>query len=152
MTLAALLAKFDNLLTRLYILKPSLMPNPDTLLPDWSIIPAAHHNVRVIADLQGLTYDQKEIFAACIMQESGFDINAINHNSDGSTDWGICQYDDNPKNGWIGANGRFPDAKYVLTHPKECAEVMAQHLKSTGNLNPWVSYNTGAYLKYKGKV
>lgn len=150
--LDTLQAKFDALITRIYLLKPSLMPNPDTFLPDWSIIPAAHHNVRVVADLQGLTYDQKEILAACIMQESGFNINAINHNTNGSTDWGICQYNDDPRNGWIGPNGRFSDVKYVLTHPQECVEVMAQRLKTTGNLNPWVSYKSGAYLKYKGKV
>ena len=132
--------------------------NPDILLPDWSIVVAAHHNCRVIADLVGLTYAQKEVLVACIFIESGFDINAIHinyaYNSEGvryvsSTDYSLVQVNDY----WhIGAGKDFPSVEYVIVHPQEQVEWMANYYKANGNLNLWDSYLNGSYKAHLGKV
>lgn len=131
-----------------------LYMNPDVLLPDWSIIPAAHHNVRAICDLEGLDHEQKQILTACVYVESGFDINAVHYNKNGqgeitSTDFGIVQVNDY----WhIGSGKDFPTVDYVMSHPEECVRWMARYYKQHGNLNAWVSFSAGLYQKYLGKV
>lgn len=127
--------------------------NPDALLPDWSIPVAAHHNVRAICDLEGLTYQQKEVLTACVMVESGFDINAINynyaHHADGtkylaSTDFGICQWNDF-------YHGKEITPDQALHNPEMAVRLMCKYWLH-GLQIQWVSYSSGAYKKYLGKV
>lgn len=128
--------------------------NPDTFIPDWSNPVAAHHNVRVVCDLQGLTWEQKQILTACVMVESGFNINAVHQNKDGkghvlSTDYGIVQVNDY----WhIGQGKDFPSVEYVLQNPQACVEWMAKSYKTTGSLNLWCSFTSGMYRKWLNKV
>lgn len=124
-------------------------PNPDALLPDWSIIPAAHHNVRALCDLEGLTYQQKQVLTACVYVESGFNINAIHRNkgTDGkvwSTDYGICQWNDVFHGSEI-----TPDE--ALHNPEKAVRLMCQYWKA-GKMSQWVSYSGGYYKQYLGKV
>ncbi len=123
--------------------------NPDALLPDWSIIPAAHHNVRALCDLEGLSYDQKETLAACVMIESGFHIDAIHRNTNAagkvfSTDYGICQWNDVYHGSEI-----TPDE--ALHNPEKAVRLMCRYFKA-GKQGQWVSFSSGAYLKFKGRV
>lgn len=139
------------------IVTPPVVPsvvNPDALLPDWSIIPAAHHNVRAICDIEGLTYKQKQVLTACVYIESGFIITAVHQNRDGkgqvlSTDYSLVQVNDY----WhIGIGKDFPSVAYVMSHPEEQVRWMCQYYKQHGNLNNWCSFTSGAYLRVLGKV
>ncbi len=132
--------------------------NPDALQAPWSDTVIAHHNVRAICDLEGLTFDQKEIMTACVYVESGFNINAKHVNTivetDGtrrvsSTDFGIVQINDYYH---IGPSKDFPSVDYVLANPEICVRWMARYYKTHGNLNAWVSFTSNAYKKFLGKV
>ena len=132
--------------------------NPDVLSPDWSDPIQAHHNVRVLCDLTGLTYEQKEVLTACVAIESNFLINAVHPNyafrSDGtkyiaSTDYGIVQVNDY----WhIGEGKDFPSVEYVLANPQACVQWMCNYYKQNGNLNAWCSFTSGAYKSRLGTV
>lgn len=134
---------------------PSTAENPDTLLP-WTTPENCHHNVRVVCDLEGLTYNQKQILTACVRQESDFVTTATHNNTNNTIDYGICQYNDGlNQHGvpyWIGEGATFPNPAYVINNPLDCVQVMCRYLKATGNLNPWVSYASGEYKQWLGKV
>jgi len=125
--------------------------NPDTLLP-WGPIPNNHHNVRVLCDLEGVTYIQKEELTACVMVESGFNLNAINRNYIfengqrvlGSTDYGICQWNDKFHGSEI-----TPDQ--ALQDPEMAVRLMCKYWLS-GKQSQWCSFTSGAYQQYLGKV
>jgi len=125
--------------------------NPDTLLP-WGPIPNNHRNVRVLCDLTGLSYDDKEDLTACVMVESGFNLNAINHNYIfengirvlGSTDYGICQWNDKYHGSEIA-----PDQ--ALHNPEMAVRLMCKYWLA-GKKGQWCSYSSGAYKQYLGKV
>lgn len=116
------------------------------------------HSVRVLCDDMGLTVPEKNIIAACVMQESKF----MNLNPDGSpvthknmvgsrlasTDIGIVQCNDY----WhIGAKKDFPSVEYVVDNPEVMVRWMIQCYKD-GRLNLWSSYSTGAYKQWLNKV
>jgi hypothetical protein len=117
--------------------------NPDALQTPWSDPVVAHHNVRALCDLEGLTgtelinghhWLKKDILTACVFHESGFKVNAVNHNTElvdsgekdangkpilvrkvTSSDFGIVQINDY----WhIGPGKDFPSVEYVLENPK----------------------------------
>ncbi|HEX3861307.1 MAG TPA: hypothetical protein VHY35_06395 [Stellaceae bacterium] len=134
-------------------------PNPDDLERPWVSGPVARHNVRAICDLEGLTLAQKEDVTACVYVESQFTLNATHlnyavdevtgHRYLASTDYGIVQVNDY----WhIGPGKDFPSAEYVLNNPEACVRWMCRYYKIHGNLNAWVSWTSGAYKAYLGKV
>lgn len=127
--------------------------DPDFLYSDWSIISNAHHNVRALCDLEGLTWVQKQTLTACVMVESGFNIHAVNHNlahhPDGtryvaSTDNGICQWND-----FYHGKEITPDE--ALHNPEKAVRLMCKYWKQ-GLQKQWVSYSAGLYLKYLDRV
>lgn len=125
-------------------------PSVSDLYPDWNTQKHAYHNTRVICDRVGLTVEQKNILCACVWQESQFKNSAINKNKNSkgvvtSTDWGIGQVNDYFH---CGKGKTFPSVEYVLSNPDKVIEWMAGVLKSTGKLQPWVSYTSGAYLRW----
>lgn len=133
--------------------------NPDILLP-WGPQQNNHHNVRVCCDLGGLTYDQKEVLAACVKVESDFlnyrpDGTPITHKniredgSVGSIDYGIVQVNSRFH---IGPGLDFPSVEYVLSHPQECVQWMVAYYRRYGHLNAWCSFTSGAYKEHLGKV
>lgn len=125
--------------------------NPDVLYPDWSTQKRAYHNVRVLCDLAGLSVDQKNLICACIYQESQFIPTAKGKiNSNGTHDWGICQFNDGELKGvqlWIGGTAIFPSVDYVLANPEACVKEMIAMFKA-GHINWWSSYSTGAYKQW----
>ncbi len=152
--MTALYAQVVASLSReLAILRGEKHMNPDALLA-WDTIEGAHHNVRAICDLVGLTFDQKQILTACVKVESGFDINAVHINRDGrghilSTDYGIVQINDYYH---IGAGKEFPTIEYVLANPEDCVRWMCTYYKTHGNLAAWVSCTSGAFKQWLGRV
>lgn len=111
----------------------------------------ARHSVRVICDEMGLTLYEKNVITACIQQESGFDNAAVGRNMrDGkllSTDWGICQINDY----WhVGPGKKWSSVQQILDNPEKAVRWMITLYKQ-GQLKLWVSYSSGAYMKYMPK-
>jgi len=156
---------------------PAPQPNPDALQSPWSDPVIAHHNVRALCDLEGITgteqingthWLKKDILTACVYQESQFRINAKHENTVmedtgekdanakpilvrkvASTDWGIVQINDY----WhIGPGKDFPSVDYVLSNSELDVRYMCRYYKEHGHLNAWCSYSTGAFKQHLGKV
>lgn len=119
------------------------------------------HSVRVLCDDMGLTVAEKNVIAACVMQESGFmnllpDGTPVFHENMvgsrlASTDWGIVQCNDY----WhIGPKSDFPSVQYVVDNPEVMVRWMIQ-LSKEGKLNLWASYGptgNGPYKQWLNKV
>ena len=100
----------------------------------------AYHSVRVMADNAGFTLAQKNDLCGTIFQESGFIITATGKpNSDGSVDHGICQFNDNPKMGWIGTGCLFSSVQDCIDNPERAVAEMIQCFKD-GHQNWWMGY------------
>lgn len=136
--------------------------NPDVLYPTWTPQSNAYHNVRVLCDLAGLSlektieidgafYSPKDIICACIYQESQFIPSAVGKpNSNGTVDYGICQFNNGELNGiplWIGPNAQFPSTDFVLANPEACVNEMIAQYK-LGHIGWWSSYSTGAFKQW----
>lgn len=125
--------------------------NPDTMLP-WEDKKGSannRHNVRVRCDLAGLSLYGKDTITACVQQESDFWPGATNQNTNHagtvlSTDWGIVQINDYYH---IGQGKEFPSVQFVIANPTADVDWMIAMYKS-GLLHEWVSYSSGAYLKF----
>lgn len=124
--------------------------NIDTLTA-WDTPENCRHNVRVLCDLAELDLNSKNIITACVEQESNFNPKIEGRiNSDGSHDWGICQFNDGSLRGiplWIGSGAFFASTEEVVSNPEKCVNEMIAMYKA-GHINWWVSYSSGAYLKY----
>mgnify|MGYP001568317920 FL=1 len=79
-------------------------------------------------------------FIATIRCESGFNPRAINKNPNGSTDFGIAQFN----NLWYGDIIGPDDA---LNNPEKALRVMAQKWQE-GKAADWVCYSTGKYRQF----
>ena len=135
----------------------------ETQLPSglfWDNVADACHSVRLICDwlgmplepsfeVDGVKYLLKDIMCACLMVESGFNVNAVHFNKglDNkilSTDYGLCQINSY----WhIGPGKDFPSAAYVLANPAECVVWMGK-LFIGNQMNLWSSYVSGAFKRY----
>lgn len=134
-------------------MNPVSTPKSDPVVPKylWDTQEHAIHSVRVICDEQDLSWENKALICACIMQESQFYNTAVNHNRNKlgqitSTDWGICQINDTPT--WhIGPKLAFSSVADVVGNPDKAVRFMISMFK-TGHLNAWVSYSSSEYEKY----
>lgn len=155
-----LLEKLYNMIqTQPKIMEPIITPdqsNPPMTPPvqssyDFGDPVSARHSVRVICDEEGLSVDLKNILTACVQVESGFNTQATHKNTNGTTDWGICQFNDGKtKSGipyWIGQGALFKDTNEVLNNPEKCVRAMAREFKA-GQMKLWASYNNGSYKQY----
>ena len=121
---------------------PPTVPEPKY---KWDFPSNVRHSVRLIADEEGLTVEQKNTLCATVGAESGWKPSAKGKpNSNGTIDWGICQINDNL---WIGEGKPFPSTDYVLSHPEECIRWMCGWWKK-GKRNWWIAYKNGSYKKY----
>lgn len=115
---------------------------PETLL--WDTPQQAFHSVRVMCDLAGLTYDQKNEICYTIWGESQFHTKVIGKpNKNGTRDYGLCQFNDG-KNAkgipfWIGEGATFASVDEVLNNPAKCVRVMIQTYKA-GNIRWWYGH------------
>lgn len=142
-------------------------PMPTTTEYDWFTPAGAYKNTRKMCDDLGLSYakniyvkypqggggyhSKKDILVACIYQESGFKHDAIGRvNSNGTRDYGLCQYNDGKLKGvplWIGIGAAFRDIQEVLTNPKKNARIMIQTWLA-GHPDWWSSYKYNDYQKH----
>lgn len=136
----------------------STVPAIDTLEP-WTDPLSNRHNVRVLCDLSGLTLEAKNVITACVEVESGFynyfpngePVTHKNYNTKGiltSTDWGVVQINDFYH---CGEGKDFPSADFVMANPDKAVQFMIDMYK-VGRLSMWVSYSSGAYIKYMPSV
>ena len=123
--------------------------------PIWDTPQHNWHNVRVLCDFLGLTLDEKNLICACIYQESQF----YNYLSSGSPlthanvvngevtsiDYGIAQINSFFHISPTGSP--FPSVSYVMDNPDKVIEWMILMYKN-GCLKQWVSFSSGAYLKW----
>lgn len=74
--------------------------------------------------------------------ESGLNSTAINHNSNGTQDWGILQI-----------NSIHPITQAQAFNPAYAFQFAYNNISSRGtNFNPWTTYTNGAYKKYVSQV
>ena len=66
--------------------------------------------------------------------------NAKNVNKNGTTDWGLCQFNDY----WSSSQITPWEA---LNNPRKAVTLMAREVKA-GRIWRWVAYNNGAYKKF----
>lgn len=111
--------------------------------------------VRRVCAEEGMTPEQTEIITAIIWAESGMNPKAEGKpNKNGTRDWGLCQFNDGPKNVppqkkyWIGPKAPFPSVEYVLNNPEQCVRVMCRHIKKTGRYRDWSAFNNKSYRKF----
>ena len=81
-----------------------------------------------------------ETFVAVIRCESGFDPRAVSKNQNGTTDYGICQFNDY----WYGSVISPQDA---LNKPEKALRTMAV-VWASGRQSDWTCYKSGAYKQY----
>src|SRR5712671_2055216 len=93
---------------------------------DWSTPEAARHSLRVIADEEGLTVEQKNLLSQVVHCESGYNIHAKHPNLYNgkvvSCDFGICQWNDH----YHGQEISPHDAEY---NPEKAVRLMCQYVK-----------------------
>jgi len=81
------------------------------------------------------------IAVAIAQAESGFDADAVNTNSNGTTDTGLWQI--NSVHGYSQAS---------LRDPSKNAAAMAKISKNGTDWTPWTTYNNGAYKQFLGNA
>ena len=95
--------------------------------------------VAALANAAGVPVDQLATAVAIAMAESGLNPNATNVNTDGSVDRGLWQIN----------NAAHPDVSDSSAfNPVTAAQDMLSISDGGTNWNPWVTYQTGAYLQY----
>lgn len=121
------------------------MNDPDVLGP-WTTATGNRHNVRVIADQEGLTVAQKNLMSQVIHCESGYNPQAINYNKDPitgkitSTDHGICQWNDY-------FHGKEISPTDATNDPEKAVRLMCTYIKA-GRISQWSCYKLGLYKNY----
>lgn len=113
-------------------------PNPDALLP-WTTTANCRHNVRALADLEGLTVEHKNLMSQVIHCESGYNIHA-KHDNGTSVDHGICQW-----NSYFHASEITPDE--AENNPEKAVRLMCKYVKQ-GLIKQWVCYSRGYYKSF----
>lgn len=116
----------------------------------WTDLDINKHNVRVICDEEGLTFEQKETLCATVHGESGFDTTVTNKNYAfskltgkkylASTDYGICQWNDY----W---HGKEITPYEAIHDPEKAIRLMCAYWKR-GQMNQWVAYSSGRYKHF----
>src|SRR3990167_8209214 len=123
----------------------------------WGTPAEARHSSRVIMDEYNLIWREKDILCAVLEAESGFNPTSVNHNLNGTIDYGLGQYNDGrSKQGvpyWIGPGADFKDKEEVINNPEKNVRVMIREYKKYGYPKWWVAYTSGAYRRYlKGRT
>jgi len=117
---------------------------PDESLPPPAVVPKyewdtpekARHSLRVICDEEGLTVQMKNQLCDTVRCESRFNPKVIHTNKDGTTDYGICQYN---THWYIGEGRPIPSIDVALNDPEFCVRVMCKQFKA-GHARDWICY------------
>jgi len=125
--------------------KPEISPVLPQETPEWDTPQKARHSVRVICDEMDLAVWEKNLICQILNCESQFNVKAVHKNSNGTTDYGICQYNDK---WYIGTRKPIASVDEALNNPEKCVKVMINEYKH-GRLKNWVCYSSKKYLNYK---
>ena len=87
--------------------------------------------------------DEKLLLAVIECENRKFDTKAINKNSDGTFDYGLCQF--NSK--WYIEKMKLITVAEALDNPEKAVRVMAKRFKE-GWAKDWVCYSTKKYISY----
>jgi len=152
-----LMEKILKLMLKQIKIVKNIPPNEEELPPSikepliWDTPLKARHSARVIMDEHNLSWKEKDLLCAVIQAESKFDIKTTNKNNNGTTDWGICMFNDGKnKEGipyWIGSGAIFKNGQECLENPEKCVKIMIDEYKK-GHLYYWVAYKNKSYLKF----
>ncbi len=125
---------------------PIIPQNDPTPFPpryDWSTPLAARISFRMLCDDAHLSISEKNLLCSVLQCESGFNVNAINHNKDGTTDYGICQYNSY----WYIEKMKLITQEQAMHDPEFACKLFIQRYKQ-GFLKDWVCYSSGNYKNY----
>jgi len=122
---------------------PEIKPEPEKPIYEWDTPVKARHSCRVIMDLYGLSWANKDLLCAVIQAESGFNPNAI-HDNGTSKDFGIAQIN---SFFWIGEGKQFESAEEVLEKPELSIHFMCKMFLA-GKLTLWTAFKNGSYKKF----
>lgn len=81
---------------------------------------------------------------ATIHGESSWNPTAINRNDNGTTDYGLCQFN---SKWYIGPTLEVKTPEEALQNPEKCVRVMARAFLR-GRAIDWIAYRNGSYKKY----
>lgn len=96
--------------------------------------------IREMAKEKGLREQTTDILVAVIKCESGLNPRAINKNSNGTIDYGLCQFNDY----WY---HNIISPEVALNNPKKAVEVMIEQLKKN-RANDWICYRSKKYKEF----
>jgi murein DD-endopeptidase MepM/ murein hydrolase activator NlpD len=89
----------------------------------------------------GFTGDNLVIAMAVAKAESSWRVDALNYNSNGSTDRGLWQINSVH-------DKQYPDSARLLSDPAYNAKAAFEISGGGTNFNPWTTYKSGAYQQY----
>lgn len=101
--------------------------------------------VRRVCKEENLDPQMAERLYKTIECESNFNPKAKHVNTNGTTDWGLCQFNDGPPNvspekkWWIGPEKALDSVQEAIENPEKCVRIMAREFK-TGRAYLWVCY------------
>lgn len=110
---------------------------------DWDTASFVRHSVRVISDEYFLTWTEKDVVCAVIQAESGFNPKAVNKNSNGTYDYGLCQIN----SFWHIGPDKYFKTKEEALDPEKSVRFMVEQFKR-GNIKLWAAFQNKSYRKY----
>ena len=87
-----------------------------------------------------------ELLLATIKCESGLNPRCINKNPNGSTDFGLCQFNDV----WYWQKEKVISPDDALNKPEKAVRIMAKMFKK-GRAKDWVCFSTKRYISFLSK-
>ena len=127
-----------------HAVEPITPPTNDATALMWDTVANTRHSCRVIMDTYGFLPKVKDLLCAVIMSESGMNIRAINHNKNGSYDYGLVQVNSTY---WVGKGKYFESEQEVYDHPEKSVKFLCDSYNE-GKLNRWYGYTNKSYLRY----
>jgi len=129
----------DNILQKIIFVLKSLIP----LMQDLLKRKQNEQMVKRVCQEEGLNVEQTMEICATVYAESGFDDKAVNKNLNGTTDWGLCQFNDY----WMWKKEKVINPQDALNNPKLAIETMIS-LYQKRRITNWNGYKSKAYYKY----
>lgn len=129
---------------------PVSMPETTSPVPPaapkyvWDTRAKVIHSCRVIMDEYHIGWKDKATICSVIEGESNFNIHAINHNTNGSIDYGLVQMNSQY---WIGPGKYFKDVDEVYTKPEKSVRFICESFLA-GRIDRWYAYTNGSYKKF----
>ena len=109
----------------------------------WGTPQEVRKSIRVIGDEEKLLWDEKDTICAVIQAESGFNTKAINKNTDGTTDYGLCQFNSY----WYIEKMKLITKDQALNDPEFSVRLMIKRFNQ-GFLKDWSAFKNGSYKQY----